>query len=83
MLTPDSLKPMTTCEIELDCVAADILNSNEDLMASMGTHDVKKSGNPGLEIIWEDERLRRIAHGIDLDENPLTPPLSPARERSP
>ena len=83
MLTPDSLRPMTTCEIELDCVAADLLNSNEDLMATLGSNDAKKSGNPGLEIIWEDERLRRIAEGINIEDHPLTPPLSPARERSP
>ena len=60
MLTPDSLPPMTTCEIELDTIAADILNSNEDLSSTLGGSQnfAKKSGNPGLNLIWEDERLR-------------------------
>ena len=85
MLTPDSLPPMTTCEIELDAIAADILNSNEDLSSTLGGSQnfAKKSGNPGLNLIWEDERLRRLAYGIDLEENPLTPPSSPPRQRSP
>ena len=86
MLTPDSLPPMTTCEIELDAIAADILNSNEDLSSTLGASSqnfAKKSGNPGLNLIWEDERLRRLAYGIDLKENPLTPPSSPPRQRSP
>jgi hypothetical protein len=74
---------MTTCDIELDAVASDVLNSNVDLMATLGgEEEAKKSGNPGLEAIWEDERLRRISSGIDLDENPLTPPTSPPRQRS-
>lgn len=83
MLGPDDMPPMTTCQIELDAVAADILNSNEELVNSGPLSGKKKSGNPGLEIIWEDERLRRIAHDIDFEENPLTPPESPPRQRSP
>ena len=78
MLTPDSLKPMTTCKLELDAVAADILNSNEELIETS-----KRSGNPGLEFIWEDEKLRRINQGLSLDQHPLTPPQSPPRQRSP
>jgi len=85
MLGPDSLPPSTTCELELDAVAADILNTNEDLNVTFGhgQNSKKKSGNPGLNLIWEDERLRRLANGIDLKENPLTPPTSPPRLRSP
>ena len=79
MLTPDSLKPVTTCKLELDAVAADILNSNEELIDSSS----KKSGNPGLEFIWEDEKLRRINQGLSLSQHPLTPPQSPPRQRSP
>ena len=80
MLAPDSLSPMTTCEIELDAIAADILNSNEDLTTTLpGSAQklTKKSGNPGLEIIWEDEKLRRQVYNVDLKENALTPPTSP------
>ena len=66
-------------------MAADILNTNEDLNVTFGhgQNSKKKSGNPGLNLIWEDERLRRLANGIDLKENPLTPPTSPPRLRSP
>lgn len=80
MLGPDDFMPMTTCQVELDAVAADLLNSNEDLTVLKGN---KKSGNPGLEIIWEDERLRRLNLDLDLEQNPLTPPSSPPRQRSP
>merc|ERR1712223_185847 len=86
MLAPDSLSPMTTCEIELDTIAADILNSNEDLTTTLpGSNQkvTKKSGNPGLEIIWKDEQLRRQIYNIDLKENPLTPPTSPPKQLSP
>ena len=86
MLAPDSLSPMTTCEIELDTIAADILNSNEDLTTTLpGSAEklTKKSGNPGLEIIWEDEKLRRQVYNVDLKENALTPPTSPKRQLSP
>ena len=78
MWAPEGLAPMSTCDIELDAVASDVLNSNVDLMTTLGSHDDKKSGNPGLEVIWEDERLRRANLGID---DPLTPPSSPPRQR--
>ena len=78
MLAPDSLKRTTTCKLELDAVAADVLNTNEDLINTS-----KRTGNPGLEFIWQDERLRRLNQGLSLEENPLTPPNSPPRLRSP
>ena len=78
MLAPDSLKRTTTCQLELDAVAADVLNTNEDLINTS-----KRTGNPGLEFIWQDERLRRLNQGLSLEENPLTPPNSPPRLRSP
>jgi len=79
MLAPDTLKRTTTCQLELDAVAADVLNTNEDLVDTKA----KRSGNPGLEFIWEDEKLRRLHQGLSLEENPLTPPSSPPRQRSP
>ena len=82
MLGPDSLPPMTVCDIEIDAVACDIMNSNVDLMSTLNSEKIRKSGNPGLEHIWEDERLRRIGVNLNLTENPLTPPSSPPRERS-
>ena len=66
-------------------MAADILNSNKDLAASLdATATVFKSGkkltNPGLEALWDDERFRREEMGIeDLD---LSPPPSPPRLHS-
>ena len=70
---------------QIDAVAADILNSNKDLAASLdATATVFKSGrkltNPGLEALWDDERFRREEMGIeDLD---LSPPPSPPRLHS-
>ena len=81
MLAPDSLPPMSVCDLEIDAVACDIMNNNADLMSTIATDDAKKSGNPGLEAIWQDEKLRRSAFGYDLDEQPLTPPSSPPRQR--
>ena len=69
LLMKDNIEKESTCELELDSVAADILNSNvgEDGM------------NPGLEAIWEDERVRRAL--LDI-EDPLTPPGSPPRDNA-
>jgi len=57
----------STTELELDAVAADILNHQDLTGASM---------NPGLVALWEDERERRRKLGIS---DPLTPPGSPPR----
>lgn len=81
LLAPDSLPPMSVCDLEIDAVACDIMNNNEDLMSTIATDDVKRSGNPGLEAIWQDEKLRRTAFGLDLNDQPLTPPSSPPRQR--
>ncbi|KAM5282957.1 DNA polymerase zeta catalytic subunit isoform 2-T2 [Hipposideros larvatus] len=47
----EDVKPQSTCELEVDAVAADILN-RLDIEAQIG-------GNPGLQAIWEDEKQRR------------------------
>lgn len=85
MLMPESVQPVSTCPVEVDAVAADILNSNADLLMSSDSfvNEGKKSGNPGLEFIWEDERLRRLSLGIDIEQDPLKPPVSPPRTRKP
>ena len=74
----------STSELELDAVAADIINHQDVTGAAM---------NPGLVALWEDERcdhscifflptsnlvtrLRRAGAGIS---DPLTPPSSPPR----
>ncbi len=70
MLMPESVERIATTELEVDGVAADILNSNEavgDDLAGM---------NPGLQALWEDERERRRLAGKN---DSLTPPASPPR----
>ncbi|KAL1437535.1 hypothetical protein MTO96_048815 [Rhipicephalus appendiculatus] len=42
------LEKQTTCELELDCCAKDILNANE-----------KEVLNPGLAALWQEEEERR------------------------
>jgi len=60
---------ISTSELELDAVAADILNHNDLSAGGM---------NPGLKSLWEDERERR--RQLDVAD-PLTPPGSPPRDR--
>jgi len=57
----------STSELELDAVAADIINHQDVSGAAM---------NPGLVSLWQDERTRRQHLGLD---DPLTPPSSPPR----
>ena len=57
-----------TTELELDAVAADIINK-QDLTG--------KAMNPGLVALWTDERRRREAEGMT---DPVTPPSSPPRD---
>ncbi|XP_052534533.1 DNA polymerase zeta catalytic subunit [Tympanuchus pallidicinctus] len=45
------VEPQSTCELEVDAVAADILNQL-DIEAQIGR-------NPGLQAIWDDEKQRR------------------------
>lgn len=47
----EGVEPQSTCELEVDAVAADILN-RLDIEGQVG-------GNPGLQAIWEDEKQRR------------------------
>ncbi|XP_060083937.1 uncharacterized protein LOC132563202 [Ylistrum balloti] len=55
----------STCELEVDVVAADILNRLE-VDANVGT-------NPGLAALWEDEKQRRRDRG---ESSQLAPPDS-------
>jgi len=64
---PLDVPRQSTSELELDAVAADILN-HQDLTGS--------SMNPGLVALWDDERERRRKLGM---ADPLTPPGSPPR----
>ena len=64
---PTEVTRMSTSELELDAVAADIINHQDVTGAAM---------NPGLVALWEDERLRRKKVGMS---DPLSPPPSPPR----
>ncbi|XP_053396986.1 uncharacterized protein LOC123552830 [Mercenaria mercenaria] len=64
----DSVERLSTCELEVDVVAADILN-RLDVGANIGT-------NPGLAALWEDERQRRQDRGESTD---IAPPESQER----
>lgn len=64
---PLDVTRQSTSELELDAVAADILNHQDLTGFSM---------NPGLVALWDDERERRRKLGMT---DPLTPPGSPPR----
>ncbi|KAK7493090.1 hypothetical protein BaRGS_00015611 [Batillaria attramentaria] len=51
LLLPSRVERQSVCELEVDVVAADILNRKE-VTDNIG-------GNPGLAALWEDERQRR------------------------
>lgn len=71
ILSSENVTRISTSELEVDAVAPDILNTNEAVSSRA------KSLNPGLEAIWEDERIRRQL--LNLAED-LTPPSSPPHE---
>ncbi|RWS29543.1 hypothetical protein B4U80_09736, partial [Leptotrombidium deliense] len=60
----------TTCEIEGDCVAADILN--RESMSADGQ-------NPGLKSMWEEEKERRRMNYLSSQ---ITPQCSQERENN-
>lgn len=64
------VKRQSTTELELDAVAADIINHQDASGAAM---------NPGLVALWDDERERRLRAGMS---DPVTPPSSPPRDPS-
>ncbi|XP_066995085.2 uncharacterized protein PolZ1 [Anabrus simplex] len=51
LLLPERVSRLSTCELELDALAADIVNKNE-ITGQL-------SVNPGLKAIWEEEMERR------------------------
>ncbi|XP_012939593.1 uncharacterized protein LOC101853172 isoform X2 [Aplysia californica] len=64
MWLPSSVERQSTCELEVDVVAADILNRQE-LESNVGA-------NPGLAALWEDEKQRKR----DAGESSLIEPES-------
>ena len=63
----DGIERESTCELEVDAVASDVLNRLE-MSGKIG-------GNPGLAALWDDERQRRTSHNIEdtLLELPASP----------
>nr|XP_033795711.1 DNA polymerase zeta catalytic subunit isoform X2 [Geotrypetes seraphini] len=64
----DEVERQSTCELEVDAVAADVLN-RQDIEAQIGR-------NPGLHAIWEDERQRRREKN---ESSQISPPNSQDR----
>lgn len=62
------IKKMTVCEIEADCKVDNILNVKETCVGI--------ESNPGLRLIWEEERQRRREYGMSID---IMPSLSQER----
>jgi DNA polymerase elongation subunit (family B) len=70
MILPTTVTRQSVCELEVDAVAADILNRRQ---AGKG-----ELVNPGLATIWDDERQRRRQKG---ESSQISPPSS--LDRSP
>lgn len=68
---PNSVERQSTCELEIDALASDILNRRE----------IEKGLdlNPGLATIWEEERARRAQAGLQGGDSQLVNPKSPPR----
>ncbi|XP_060609160.2 DNA polymerase zeta catalytic subunit [Anolis sagrei] len=64
----EGIERQSTCELEVDAVAADILN-RLDIEAQIGR-------NPGLQAIWEDEKQRRRDN---KESSQISPPNSQDR----
>nr|XP_020660991.1 DNA polymerase zeta catalytic subunit [Pogona vitticeps] len=64
----DGIDRQSTCELEVDAVAADILN-RLDIEVQIGQ-------NPGLQAIWEDEKRRRREN---KESSQISPPDSQER----
>jgi hypothetical protein len=69
ILLDPSIERQSTCELELDALAGDILNRHMDKEGFML--------NPGMSALWEEEKRRREYLGIaeplekpDLEERP-------------
>ncbi|XP_052087606.1 uncharacterized protein LOC127724637 isoform X3 [Mytilus californianus] len=69
LLLDESITRQSTCELECDVVAPDILNRQEV--------DDKIGINPGLAALWEDEKQRKRNMG---EPSQITPPDSQERE---
>jgi DNA polymerase elongation subunit (family B) len=76
-LAPSPAPRLCTTELELDVDATHVLNAHERVTATQAL-DSQVSMVPQLALLWDDERLRRVAD--NLDPTPSQPPTS-HRER--
>ncbi|XP_063242557.1 uncharacterized protein LOC134542336 isoform X2 [Bacillus rossius redtenbacheri] len=72
---PENIHRMSSCKVEVDALASDILNPR--------TLHGGVDGNPGLAGIWEEERERRRGEGRGSQPTPLSSQPRPARPPSP
>lgn len=56
MFLPPTVKKITICELEADCLAQHIMNREQVISGQI-------TANPGIECLWEDERQRRKNKG--------------------
>lgn len=68
---PVEIERQSTCELEIDAHASDILNRLEI------DKNIKLS--PGLAAIWDEERARRAQAGFQGGDSQLVNPKSPSR----
>lgn len=65
---PNSVSKQSTCGLEVDATAQDIINR----LAIENGVDI----NPGIAAIWEEEKLRRSLAGLPTDDCEMVCPLT-------
>lgn len=71
MYLPTSVMRQSMCELEVDAHASDILNKQNVTE--------KLELNPGLAAIWDEEKVRRAAAGLENAKSQLLYPKTPSK----
>lgn len=71
MYLPTSVMRQSMCELEVDAHASDILNKQNV--------NEKLELNPGLAAIWDEEKARRAAVGLENANSQLLYPKTPSK----
>ncbi|XP_029174369.1 DNA polymerase zeta catalytic subunit [Nylanderia fulva] len=71
MYLPTSIMRQSMCELEVDAHASDILNRQNITE--------KLELNPGLAAIWDEEKARRAAAGLENTKSQLLYPKTPSK----
>ena len=69
-----SLIKQSSCELEIDALASDILNYKDV--------EQKLDLNPGINAIWKEEKARRAHEGLPERDSQLMNPKSPDRSQA-